>query len=88
VSMAINMRRWDLMRFLWRGKLRAHIKDVDFALGTTIDPEVTAASRRLQVLLCIMQTNKCLLDDLKLDQPLAGRLMYVQVSTWLPLLSH
>lgn len=36
------------MRFVWRGKLRAHVEDVDFALGTTIDPEVNAASRRLQ----------------------------------------
>lgn len=42
--------RWDLMRFLWRGKLRAQVEDVDFALGTTIDPEVSAASRRLQVI--------------------------------------
>ena len=48
------------MRFLWRGKLRAHIKDVDFALGTSIDPEVTAASRRLQVRLCVTQSNKSL----------------------------
>lgn len=41
--------RWDLMRFVWRGKVRARVEDVDFALGTTIDPEITAASRRLQV---------------------------------------
>lgn len=44
------LRRWDLLRFVWRGRLRAIVKDVDFALGTTIDPEVSPASRRLQVL--------------------------------------
>ncbi len=53
-----TLRRWDLMRFLWRGKLRAHVRDVDYALGTTVDPEVSAASRRLQVLLCVMQIDR------------------------------
>jgi hypothetical protein len=37
------------MRFVWRGKLRAHVTDVDFALGSTIDPQICDASRRLQV---------------------------------------
>ena len=58
MPLAMNMRRWDLMRFLWRGKLRAHVRDVDFSLGTAIDPEVTAASRRLQVLLRVTQVKK------------------------------
>ena len=62
------------MRFLWRGKLRAHIKDVDFALGTAIDPEVTAVSRRLQVLLCATQSHRHLSDVVWHNSP-AGRLI-------------
>lgn len=47
------------MRFVWRGKLRARAEDVDFALGTTTDPDINVASRRLQVTTQISATLQC-----------------------------
>lgn len=45
----LKLEPWDLIRFLWRGKMRVKATHLDLALGVTAEPDLTASTPRLQV---------------------------------------
>ena len=44
-----SLQPWNLLRFLWRGRLRLRATDLEVMLGVTADPDITAATPRLEV---------------------------------------
>ena len=45
----LKLQPWNLLRFLWRGRLRLRATDLEVMLSVIADPDITAATPRLVV---------------------------------------